>query len=55
MCVVTGCLEPSPTAHFVIGETLESFEEFVELWRRDTRTIAAARKREVDRPTNASH
>ncbi len=46
----------SMAAQFSVGETFESFEQlfkkenFVELWKRDTRTIAAARKRGVDRP-----
>ena len=47
---------------FSVGDTFQTFEEFeskleaykkerfVEFWRRDSRTIAAARKRGIDRP-----
>ena len=50
---------------FQLGEKFSSFEDlekkiqlykkakFVELWRRDCRTITAARKRGVDRPIKA--
>lgn len=50
---------------FTVGEKFNSVEEFelkleaykkqafVEFWRRDSRTIAAARKRGVDRPLKA--
>ena len=50
---------------FTIGETFNSIEEFesklecykkqsyVEFYRRDSRTIAAARKKGVDRPLKA--
>ena len=52
-------------ACFQLGEKFSSFEDlekkiqlykkakFVELWRRDCRTITAARKRGVDRPIKA--
>ena len=51
---------------FVLGETFPSFlelekkigrykkEKFVELWRRDARTIAAARKKGIDRHLSES-
>ena len=45
-----------PWQHFASIEELEAKIElfkkdnFVELWKRDSRTIAAARKRGVDRP-----
>ena len=54
------------SSEIVVGESFSSFEElqerierykqesFVELWRRDSRTIAAARKRGYDRPINSS-
>ncbi len=50
---------------FTVGHTFSSFEEletaldrykkknYVDFWRRDSRTIAAAQKRGVDRPLNA--
>lgn len=48
-----------------MGDTFDTFEEFeaaleaykkkafVEFWRRDSRTIAAARERGIDRPLKA--
>ena len=53
-------------SQFVVRESFKTFEElkprllsikkenFVELWKRDCRTIAAARKRGIDRPLNPS-
>ena len=61
--MVSCCLELSPTAYFVTFESLEELkakieqykkDNLVELWRRDTRTMAAARKRGVNCPIIAS-
>ena len=58
-CVVT-------ESQFIVGESFKTFEEleakiaqykkenFVKLWKRDCRTIAAAHKRGIDRPLNPS-
>jgi hypothetical protein len=56
---------PQSTVAFSIGDTFDSVEEFeaaleaykkesyVEFWRRDSRTIEAARKRGINRPLKA--
>ena len=52
---------PQSTVSFSVGDTFHSVEEFeaaletykesyVEFWRRDSRTIEAARKRGINRP-----
>ena len=55
----------SSTVAFSVGDTFDSLQEFesalkaykkeayVEFWRRDSRTIEAARKKGVDRPLKA--
>ena len=61
--MATGSVMPKTT--FTVGEKFSSVEEFekkleeykkqafVEFWRRDSRTITAARKRGIDRPLKA--
>ena len=60
----TGSVMPETT--FTVGEKFSSVEEFekkleeykkqafVEFWRRDSRTITAARKRGIDRPLSTA-
>ncbi len=62
-----GCHAPSTSAQvkFCVGDKFSTFKElesavesykkqhFVDLWRRDSRTIEASRKRGVDRPLKA--
>ena len=63
--MATSHASEAPGTSFAVGQKFKSIEEFekkldtfkkekyVEFWRRDSRTIDAARKRGIDRPLKA--